>query len=570
MNKDIRARLKESLIVLLPTIAMTLPLSGVAGAQAAAQPEAARMLVQQAAEALGGAQRLRDVRNITMAGYGQYVWLVGGEDISSSPHVPQKYQAANDLRRVYDLENDRFQASERRFALFPFLDESYQFPLTDQRLDGDIAWDPSSKNMFFNPPGPDHPRRVAAHNGGVGPNGPDGVDVRRIWMVTNPVVLVRALMDPATTLSAPHREGEYQVLDIKLKQGIKLSAGFFTPGRFCQGVCAHLPAFLRWSAPDVALGESFFTTWFTGYASYEGLMFPLGYDTHADWHDVDYFKVYVDHYEVNGQIPDLAAPSEIRNAPLPGDLPDFMMRPVSAEKVADHIWRISPAGTTVVEFQDHLTLFELDAPPALAKAIIDYARTLVPGKPVTQLICTHEHFDHITGMRTAVAQGITIISRRPNGLQFEQMVNHPDPDYPDDLTRSHQKLKFIPVDEKLVLSDPTMTLWVLWTRNNIHMADGVLAYAPAQKVIMEGDVATAAYKLAFWPDNLRDIIDYYHLDVEKDSPVHSVDPEHRGVLTMQQVDELEKGATARARKLCADFLAKDYYLAGCPVWSKRY
>jgi hypothetical protein len=31
---------------------------------------------------------------------------------------------------------------------------------------------------------------------------------------------------------------------------------------------------------------------------------------------------------------------------------------------------------------------------------------------------------------------------------------------------------------------PAQTLWILWTRNNIHMADGVVAYAPAQKVIM--------------------------------------------------------------------------------------
>ena len=34
--------------------------------------------------------------------------------------------------------------------------------------------------------------------------------------------------------------------------------------------------------------------------------------------------------------------------------------------------------------------------------------------------------------------------------------------------------------------------------------------------------------------------------------------------------DLLKEGTERARKLCADELAKDFYLAGCPVWSKRY
>jgi glyoxylase-like metal-dependent hydrolase (beta-lactamase superfamily II) len=534
-----------------------------AGAQVADRPATTITLVQQAAEALGGVQRLQAVRNITLAGYGQYAWLLGAENIGPSPHVPLKFEAANALRRVYDLEHDRFQISERRFLLFPFLAEnSYNFPLTDQRLDGDIAYDTSSGNPFGR--GPAEPQRISALGGGIFP---DGVHMRRMLMMNDPVVLVRALMDPATRLSAPRVEGNYAVIDITLKQGDTLSAGFFSPTTYCQALCEYLPAFVRWSVPNPDLGEVTFTTWLTGYASIDGLMLPLGYDTREDWRNIDYFKLYVDHYDINGQIPDLAAPSAVRDAPVPSE---YAVLPVTAQKVAPHIWRLTPSGTSVIEFKDHLTLFELDANPKQAKAIIAFARTLVPGKPVTQLICSHEHFDHVAGLREAVAEGLTIISRRPNGEQFEEMVNHPDPDYPDDLARSPKPLKFIGVDEKLVLSDPTMTLWVLWTRNNIHMADGVVAYAPAQKVIFEGDVATASYIWQFWPDNFRDIIDYYHLDVKLDSPVHSVDPGHPGALTLQQVDQLLQGGTDRARKLCAEQLAKGYYLAGCPVWSKRY
>jgi hypothetical protein len=45
---------------------------------------------------------------------------------------------------------------------------------------------------------------------------------------------------------------------------------------------------------------------------------------------------------------------------------------------------------------------------------------------------------------------------------------------------------------------------------------------------------------------------------------------HPRVLTLEQVDELLRGGTERAGQMCADWLAKGYYLAGCPVWSKRY
>jgi glyoxylase-like metal-dependent hydrolase (beta-lactamase superfamily II) len=570
MNGQIESSSRGSLIASFSATTMAVlillaSLPAPVAAQSGAQGPAARKLVQQAAEALGGVEKLQAVRNISLAGYGQFPWVFGAEEISGSSHVPLKYTAVNDLRRVYDLEHNRFQERGRPFLLFPFLAvKAYSFPLEDDRLDGDIAYNATSANMFGGPPGPEKPRRIGESVGGIDP---DGVHVRRMWMMNDPVVLVRAMLDPATKLSPPHRDGKYVVVDITLKQGDKLSAGFSPRTAFCQALCENLPAFVRWSAPQIDLGQATFTTWFTGYASIEGLMLPLGYDTRTDWRDIDYYKIYVDHYDINSSIPDLAAPAEVRDAPVP---PDFPVRPVTAEKVADHLWRLTPSGTTVIEFKDHLTLFELDANPLQAKAVIEFARTLVPGKPVTQLICSHEHFDHVAGLREAVAEGLEVISRRPNGEQFQEMVDHPAPDFPDDLARSHKKLKFIPVDERLTLSDDLMTVWILWTRNNIHMADAVVAYAPAQKVIMEGDVATASYIWQFWPDNFRDIIDYYHLDVKLDSPVHSVLPEHPGVLTLEQVDDLLKGGTERARKLCADELAKDYYLAGCPVWSKRY
>jgi hypothetical protein len=102
------------------------------------------------------------------------------------------------------------------------------------------------------------------------------------------------------------------------------------------------------------------------------------------------------------------------------------------------------------------------------------------------------------------------------------------------------------------------------------MADTVFAYAPEQKVMMEGDLATAAFTYQHWADTFRDVIAYYHLDVAKDSPVHSVWREHPDVLTHDQVEEILRTAVARAREHCADLLAKGVYHPGCPVQSKYY
>jgi len=528
---------------------MTVGLLCVTTVSALAQTQAssAREVVNRAAEALGGVERMRSVKNITLVGYGQYAYMFGGGRITGSPDAPEKYQAANDLRRIYDLEHARFQQLERRNMLFPFLALfGHSFALNNLILDGDIAFDVNG----------DKPVRVARWS--ENPLQLDGVHMRRMWMLNNPVALVRTLMSPDTKLSTPREEGGRTVLDATLKEGDKLSVGFYPN---------HLPAWVRWSNPQTDLGQATFTTHLTGYANMSGLLLPLGYDTRLDWRNIDYLKIYVDNYLVDGQIANLEAPAEVRNAAEP---PSYPVRPVTSVAVAKGIWRIDQAGTTVIEFKDHITIFELDTDVHQAKANIAYARTLVPGKPVTQLIVSHAHFDHVAGLRQAVAEGLTVVSRRGNEGIFREMATHPAPDFPDDLAKSPKPLKFMAVDERLRLSDDTMTLDVLWARNNIHMADAVFAYAPAQKVAIEGDIATASYDYQFWPDNFRDLIDYYKLDVEKISPVHSVWREHPNVLTMQQVDELIKGGTERARERCASELAKGNYFPGCPVWSKRY
>jgi glyoxylase-like metal-dependent hydrolase (beta-lactamase superfamily II) len=66
----------------------------------------------------------------------------------------------------------------------------------------------------------------------------------------------------------------------------------------------------------------------------------------------------------------------------------------------------------VFEFDDHLTLFEAPASEARTKAVIDKAQTLVPGKPLTEVIASHHHFDDTAGLRTAVAEGLTVISTK--------------------------------------------------------------------------------------------------------------------------------------------------------------
>ena len=528
-------------------IAIAALVGGMATQTGHTQAASARTVVEAAAKMLGGVERLRAVRNISLHGYGQYAYQMGGGRISGLPDAPEKYMAANELSRVYDVENGRFQLRERRNMLFPFLAPfGHSFALNDNRLDGDIAFDVNGDRAQRVPEFMDNPLIL------------DGVHMRRMWMMNNPIVLVRAMLDPATRLSAPRQTGGVTVIDVTLQQGAKLAAAF-TSG--------NVPAWVRWAHPQTNLGQATLTTYFSGWSETAGLLMPLAYQTRMDWRNIDFFKLYVDAYEVDAKIADLAAPAAVRSAAVP---PSYATQPVTSKAIGRGLWRTSN-GTTVIEFKDHLVLFELGVNTrGQAKAVIDHARALVPGKPVTHLIISHHHFDHTAGFREAVAEGLTIVQRQASGLIFREMAAHPAPEFPDDLAKNPKPLKFTAVEEHLRLADDTQTVDVYWGRNNGHMADVVFAYVPSEKLLMEGDMVSAAYDWQHWPDTFRDVLAHYKLEVEKISPVHSVSRDYPDVLTYKQAEELLKGGTERARQHCAAELAKGNYWPGCPIQSKYY
>jgi|GEM_PF-358895 len=486
------------------------------------------------AEAMGGEERIMQVRNVTLMGYAHYAYQDGGGNITALPNAPQKYIQANDLRRIYDLENNRYYQQERNNDLFPFAiyrghDFALQRQILDGSLDGDIAYSLNEAGLAS--------RRSAAE-----------VRNLRMWMHTNPLVAVRAALESDDRVGNRREEGGLTLVDITLDSDDELTLAIRPP--------MNLPAWIRWVTPQQNLGEVTYTTHYTGFIPYEGVYLPLGYNTKQDWRDVEYLKMWVDGYYLDTEIEDLSAPQEVLAQEIPGGFdPDSL----EVEAVARGIWRIT-GGTMVIEFADHMTLYEVGGGIDRVKAVVALARTIVPEKPVTEVIVSHHHFDHTRGLRQAIAEGLTVISRRNNGVIFEEMASHPAPNFPDDLERNGETLEFIPVDDSMVLEDDSMRVELYHTINNNHTADNLFAYVPEHNMIIEADVATAAEDLQWWGDSWLDNIEYRNLEVDINVPVHME------VMSYQEVIDMVNPGIQRVKDWCAEHEAEENYFPGCPAF----
>jgi hypothetical protein len=215
----------------------------------------------------------------------------------------------------------------------------------------------------------------------------------------------------------------------------------------------------------------------------------------------------------------------------------------------------------VIEFGDHLVMFEAGGSAAATLARVDAANKLAAGKAVTAVIVSHHHFDHTAGLRAAVSRGLSVISHRGNEGIIREMTERPAVVFPDELARSGRKLEFVPVDEHLVLQDATQRLDVYHVVGHSHMLNAVFAYLPGPRILMEGDLGDAAWTWHWWAGALAANIAKYKLDPARNVAVHG----EPGGLPIDETLKHIQAQSERAQAFCADEAKAGRYFFGCPV-----
>ena len=460
-----------------------------------------QQVVDDAAAALGGKDRIQAVKTLVLEGQGKDFSFGQGArpDDMGSQSDPWKVTG---YKRSYDLAAGRARFEQTRVSLDAFY--AGPDPATSvQGIDGGVAYNIGETGTA---------NRVW---------GKQEIDTRRVEMLRHPLTIVRVALDPAATLGNARTQGSERLVDGTLPSGPVVTLAIDSTTK--------LPTRVVWTTDVSLIGDAPIETRFSDYRAFDGLQMPTRIALSTDrWLTSD---IRIRKRAINGDVGSLVAPANVASATQPAPSGPIL---VNAEDVATGIWYMTGQthNSVLVEYADHLTLVEAPS-EARTLAVIAKARELRPNKPLTTLVETHHHGDHTGGVRAAVSEGVTTIVAHESIIPFlRELLRRPHTIAPDALARKPQpkKVNFVGVGDEYVLKDNTMALNLYHVLDTAHADTNLLVYFPTARVLTDADL--------YFPDDRRTVndtdpqghatfihslllnINYRKLPVDRMMPIH--------------------------------------------------
>ena len=312
-------------------------------------------VIEDAAEAMGGAEVIAAARTLVMEGTGTTYRL--GQNPSPDADLP--IYELHSYRKEVDLDNRRWRTEQIRTGHF----------LTSNPVDRQSRVEAVDGDVAFNVQASGTAQRLAAQAG----------KDRLADLYHHPLALLKAALQGAT-VGPVRKETGYEVVDITPAGG-----PLFT---LRVDAATGLPSLVESMGYNPMLGDVIIATSFGDWEQSGELLLPGTISQTLDRFPNGDFSVSS---QVNAEIQDLSAPAEVASAPDPVPQPVE----VTAEELAPGVWNLAAGYNSVlVEFPSYTVVVEAARNDRTALAVIQKAREMVPDKPLQYVINTHFHSDH--------------------------------------------------------------------------------------------------------------------------------------------------------------------------------
>jgi glyoxylase-like metal-dependent hydrolase (beta-lactamase superfamily II) len=310
-------------------------------------------------------------------------------------------------------------------------------------------------------------------------------------------------------LTNPHTLGTERIVDVSIGGG--------RPFTLAIDGTSSLPTRVVSMTDNLNLGDVAIETSFSDYQDVGGLKLPTNITTKTDkWTTA---TLQVSKQTVDADAAGTAAPEAARTAKAIAGPPPAN---VTVENVSKGVWFLAGQShhSVLVEFSDHLMLIEAPQNDTRTLAVIAKARELVPGKPLTQVVNSHHHFDHSGGIRAAVSEGLGVITHKANAGFYDDAIKRTHSIVPDALSKNAKPLKIETFDDELTLKDAAMTVTLYHIAGSGHGDTLVMAYFPRERILVEADVYSPGGAIAPYAANLLENIKKRNLRVDRIVPIH--------------------------------------------------
>jgi glyoxylase-like metal-dependent hydrolase (beta-lactamase superfamily II) len=435
--------------------------------------------------AVGGREAVLAAHSLVLTGDGELFIIGQGPTLDD---ISLHYRISG-LTREIDLAGRRW---HQRQTLTPTWAAQSPEPVQDvTALDGEIGFD-------------------LADDGTATRTSEDVARNRRTELRHTVLGVLQLALTPGASVTNLRRDGGRQVVDVRAPDG-QILALTIDPQ-------TQLPARIASAGSEDTLGDVVVETELAGYQRSGGLLLPTELTAKLDHHVAAVLRVS---NAVNAAIGDLAAPGPIAAGPAARDTVT-----VTSEELAPGVWLLAGSGhhSVAVEQADHLVVLEAPWDDARTLAVLAKARTLRPGKPVTQVVCTHHHFDHAGGVRAAVSEQLTVVAHEHNRPFLADLIARQRTIAPDALAGRPHALQLETVADERTLADPVRPI-MLYAAPSPHADTMLIAYLPRERLLIEADLFTPAPADAppLRHPNARyllRVVEQHHLDVDRVVPLH--------------------------------------------------